>query len=115
MGRNMATVVTAEASKAGHTCPVPVIAACLEGMPSSRMRMMFSSTMIAASMTMPTANAMPARETTLMVRPVTFINHQCHEQAKGNGQGDDQRWPKPSQEPPQDGNGQQHPQAQAVT
>ena len=65
------TVVTVEATSAGQTCCVPWLAASCGKWPRSCSRRTFSSTMIAASSTMPTPNASPASEITLSVRPVS--------------------------------------------
>ena len=70
---NTITVVRAETSTAPHTCEAPRRAASRAGTPSSRSRKMFSSTTIAASTTIPTANARPAREMTLIDRPRAAI------------------------------------------
>ena len=70
-GRKMATVVAVEASRAPCTWPVPLSAAFSGNSPFSRSRTMFSDTTMAASSTMPTANARPAREITLRLRPVS--------------------------------------------
>ncbi len=69
MGRKIATVVAVEASNAPYTSVGPCSAASSGPTPFSRKRMMFSSTTMAASSVMPTANARPAREITLSVRP----------------------------------------------
>ena len=70
----MTTVVAVDASSAPATCPGPIIAASSAFFPFSRRRTMFSSTTIAESSTMPMANASPAREIMLSVRPVICIN-----------------------------------------
>ena len=59
-GRKMATVVAVEANSAPHTCCAPFMEAVCESAPCSRWRTMFSSTTIAASITIPTAKASPA-------------------------------------------------------
>ena len=69
MGRKMATVVAVDASRAPHTCSGPMSAASSAAMPRSRSRTMFSSTTMAASRVIPTANARPASEMMLTVRP----------------------------------------------
>ena len=69
MGRKMATVVAVEASSAPQTCSGPVSAASFASMPRSRSRTTFSSTTMAASRVIPTANARPASEMMLTVRP----------------------------------------------
>ena len=71
MGRKMATVVAVDASSAPHTCSGPMSAASSAAMPRSRSRTMFSSTTMAASRVIPTANARPASEMMLTVRPVS--------------------------------------------
>ena len=68
-GINTMTVVNAETRTAGHTCIAPSNAASRLVAPSWRSRKIFSRTTIAASTTMPTANAMPARLMTLSERP----------------------------------------------
>ena len=72
-GRNTITSVSVEANNAGQTCVAPSSAACASGTPRSRRATMPSSTMVAASSVMPTANAMPAMEMTLSVCPVASI------------------------------------------
>ena len=69
-GKNIATVVTVEANKAPQTWLAPSNEAIPADLPSSRKRTIFSSTMIDASSTIPTAKANPAREITLSVLPV---------------------------------------------
>ena len=71
MGRKIATEVAVEASSAGATSGAPAAMACGSVWPSWRRRTMFSSTMIAASSTRPTAKAMPASEMTFRLRPVS--------------------------------------------
>ncbi len=71
MGMKIATVVAVEASRAPHTCDVPLSAASAAASPRSRRRTMFSSTTIAASSTMPVANARPASEMTFRDRPAS--------------------------------------------
>ena len=73
MGMNTVTVVSAETSTAPNTCRAPRYAASKRGMPCSRKRKMFSSTTIAASTTMPTAKAIPAREITFSDRPIAAM------------------------------------------
>ena len=72
-GRNTITSVSVEANNAGQTWVEPSSAACMIGTPRSRRATMPSSTMVAASSVMPTANAMPAIEITLSVCPVASI------------------------------------------
>ena len=51
---------------------------------------MFSSTTMAASSTMPTAKASPAREMMFRVRPVRLQYDEGGQQRDGDGRGDDQ-------------------------
>ena len=67
------TVVKAETNTADHTCCVPWSAASRAVIPFSRWRKIFSSTTIAASTTIPTANAIPAKEITLIDLPIAAI------------------------------------------
>ena len=69
IGTNTMTVVAADTRIAPHTWMVPRYAASPTGTPCCRSRNMFSRTTIAASTTMPTANARPASEITLIERP----------------------------------------------
>ena len=71
-GRKMATVVAVDASSAPQTWREPCREASVAGRPFSRRRTMFSSTTIAASITMPTAKANPAKEMTFRLRPAAF-------------------------------------------
>ena len=71
MGANTSTVVSVEASTAGHTSRTPAIVACSRSIPLRRSRSMFSSTTIVLSTVMPIAKAMPASEITLIVRPAS--------------------------------------------
>ena len=73
IGRKMTTVVAVDASSAPHTWLLPSVAACSASTPFSRRRTMFSSTTMAASSTMPVANASPASEIMFSVRPVICI------------------------------------------
>ena len=70
-GTKTAIVVKVEASNAPATWRVPRLAASNGILPDSRSRTMFSATTTAASITMPTANARPASEITLRLRPVS--------------------------------------------
>jgi hypothetical protein len=72
-GRNTMIVVSVEAKSAGQTWIAPSSAACAGEAPRSRRSRMLSSTMVAASSVMPTANAMPAIEITFSVWPVTSM------------------------------------------
>ena len=63
-------MVSVEASTAGQTSRTPSSAARFRSLPPATIRMMFSSTTIELSIVMPIANATPAIEITLMVRPV---------------------------------------------
>ena len=69
IGRKMAILVIVDANNAPTTCDGPSRAACADGIPPWRRRTIFSWTMIAASSTSPTANASPASDTTLRLRP----------------------------------------------
>ena len=73
IGINTITVVNADTSTAPQTCCAPRTAAFFEDSPVSRKRKIFSRITIAASTTMPTANANPANETTFMERPNAAI------------------------------------------
>ena len=73
MGMNTTTVVRADTSTAVHTWLAPRYAASNLDAPSSRRRKIFSRTTIAASTTMPTAKAIPAREMTLIDRPMAAM------------------------------------------
>ncbi len=68
-GRKIATVVAVDATSAPQTWPAPRSAASKPSRPCSRWRTMFSSTTIAASSTMPVANASPAIEITFSDMP----------------------------------------------
>ena len=70
-GRNMATVVAVDANRAPCTWPAPRSAALPGVSPFSRNLTMFSLTTMAASSTMPTAKASPAREMTFRDLPVS--------------------------------------------
>ena len=70
-GANTITVVKVDASTAGQTSRTPCTAACQRLAPALRCRAMFSSTTMLLSSVMPIANAMPANEMTLIVRPKT--------------------------------------------
>ena len=67
-GRNTATLVSVLARIAPHTSWVPFTAASFGGSPALQWTKMFSSTTTELSISMPTANAMPARLITLSVR-----------------------------------------------
>ncbi len=69
-GRKMATVVTVEANNAGQTWDEPCLELSWWLRPFSRILKIFSNTTIAASNTIPTANAKPASEITFNERPV---------------------------------------------
>ena len=67
----MATVVRVEDISAGATSRAPATAASRRPMPSWPSRMMFSWTMMDASIDSPTAKASPASEMTFRLWPVT--------------------------------------------
>ena len=73
IGMNTATVVKVDASTAPKTSRPPSTAARIGALPISRCLYTFSSTTIALSTTMPTANAIPARLMTLIDRPSATI------------------------------------------
>ena len=98
MGMNTITVVRAETSTAPHTSDAPRRAASRAGIPSSRSRKMFSSTTIAASTTMPTANARPASEMTLIDRPSAAIAHERPDDGDRNREHHGDRRPPRAQE-----------------
>ena len=70
-GRNTSTVVMVEANTAGHTLRMPSTEARNRSSPLRRSISMLSSTTMELSSVMPMANATPAREITLMVRPAS--------------------------------------------
>ena len=67
---NIATVVAVDAISAPNTSFVPLYALSSSLATLLRVRTIFSSTTIAASSTIPTAKAKPAREIMLSERPV---------------------------------------------
>ena len=73
IGKKMTTVVAVEATNADHTCVAPETAALPASSPFSRSRTMFSNTTMAASRTIPVANAKPANEIMFNVLPVMFM------------------------------------------
>jgi len=70
MGVNTSTVVNVDARTAGQTCWAPSTAARMRSTPLRRSCSMLSSTTMALSSVMPMAKATPAKEMTLMLRPV---------------------------------------------
>ena len=70
IGKNTRMVVVVDASTAGQTSRTPLRADSKRSSPKRRCRSMFSSTTMLLSTVMPMAKAIPAREITLMVRPV---------------------------------------------
>jgi hypothetical protein len=69
-GENTIMVVTVEASTASATSSLPSRAAAAGDLPSSRCRLMFSSTTIELSTSRPIASANPPRVMMLMVEPL---------------------------------------------
>ena len=79
------------ATTAPHTSCVPRTVAVIGDSPSEWRRKMFSSTTIALSMNMPTANAKPARLITLSERPIKFRITNVPMMLTGIARPDDQR------------------------
>ena len=68
-GRNTATVVIVEAAIAPHTSRVPSMDAAMGDFPRCKCEKIFSRTTIELSTSIPTAKLIPARDTTLILRP----------------------------------------------
>ena len=73
-GANTAARVRVIAITAKPISLMPLMAACLRGMPSSMCRKMFSSTTMASSTTRPIASTMASSVSVLMVNPNAYIS-----------------------------------------
>ena len=73
IGTNTKTVVNADTITADQTCLAPKYAASFAFLPFSLCLYIFSRTTIAASTTIPTANAIPAKEITFIDLPRAAI------------------------------------------
>ena len=89
-GTKTTTVVMVEAVMARAISLAPNMAAAPTRLPFSTCRMMFSSTTMALSTTIPEAMARAMRETRLMVVTEQIEKDKCHDQRTGNDQHDDE-------------------------